>query len=105
MSSWLRRRKTGPSVESRAALAMVLLPDSAAPDLPSLLTSPRANAPGSPGETDIEVQEAVAMAGIEGGRVTLVHVPAPIPAGDLEGPADAPPIRRGLRGGRALGLA
>ena len=65
---------------------MVLLPDATAPDLRAAVDG-LASLPAAPSITGVEVQENVATAQIPGGMLALAHMPLPIPAGELEGPA------------------
>jgi hypothetical protein len=84
--SWLRRKE--PPQESRTtALAMVLLPESAAVDGTVVLEHLRTQWSDVPRVAEISTEEGVTTARIPGGIVALGYIPAPVPAGDLEGPA------------------
>ena len=79
-------RRTARSSAPAQALAMVLLPEGATFD-PSAAIRRFADRFPSARLENIESQDQATTASFQGGTVGFVHVPIPVPAGDLEGPA------------------
>jgi len=76
-----------PKQENTAiALAMVLLPHRGPPDCHAAFDFLRANWVDLPSVVDVDTKDDVVTGYIPGGVVGLLHVPVPIPAGDLAGP-------------------
>src|SRR5262245_61327995 len=72
--------------EPNHSLVMVLLRGTSAPDMDAAFSYLRDNWPNLPSILEIENEGPVTSARISGGSINVVHVPAPVPEGDLEGP-------------------
>jgi hypothetical protein len=86
--SFLRRmfRREKPRTVANQALVMVLLNDGESFSGPAALDYLAAHWADLPSVIGQEVQDAVTVASIPGGTIGLMHMPIPVPAGDLEGP-------------------
>jgi hypothetical protein len=86
--SLLRRlfRREKPRRPAGQALVMVLLNDAESFSGPAALDYLAAHWADLPSVVGREAQDAVTVASIPGGTVGLMHMPIPVPAGDLEGP-------------------
>ena len=86
--SFLRRllgRDETPAVASQA-IVMVMLGDTAPFSGAAVLDYLTAHWSDLPSVAGLETKDAVTAASIPGGGLGFVHIPMPIPAGDLEGP-------------------
>ena len=86
--SLLRRifRREKPRSVANQALVMVLVNDGESFSGPAALDYLAAHWADLPSVVGRDAQDAVAVASIPGGMIGLMHVPMPVPAGDLEGP-------------------
>ena len=86
--SLLRRllRREKPRSASNQALVMVLLGDDEAFHGPAALDHLAAHWADLPSVVGRDGRDAATVANIPGGMIGLMHVPMPVPAGDLEGP-------------------
>ena len=80
------RFRSKKTAQPNQSLAMVLLRSAERPSVDAVFSYLRANWPDFPSITDIQTDGPVATARIPGGSLSVLHVPAPIPGGDLEGP-------------------
>jgi hypothetical protein len=80
------RRGEPKQQKSANALAMVLLPELEASGGGAAFDYLQANWSDLPDIGDVEVSDSVVTASIPGGALGLVHIPMPVPPGDLEGP-------------------
>ena len=84
---FMRRRKAAPPpAPAGQALTMVLLPHAGPVNGAAAFEHLRATWAGSPTLSGVETKEGATTADVEGGHLALLHVPFPVPAGDLEGP-------------------
>jgi Domain of unknown function (DUF4261) len=79
-------RRNSPGAALNHALGMVMLGDAASFDTGAAFHYLTSHWSDLPGVVDVETQEMVTTAKIPGGSIQLLHMPMPIPRGDLEGP-------------------
>ena len=86
--SILRRllKRDKPKDELNHALGMVMIEDAAPFDAGAAFQYLATHWSDVPGVIDVETQESVTGAKIPGGSLQVLHLPVPIPAGDLKGP-------------------
>jgi hypothetical protein len=85
---FLRRllRRDEPRATASQAIVMVMLDDTAPISAGAVLDYLTAHWSDLPSVAGIETTDAATTASVPGGVLGLVHIPAPIPAGDLAGP-------------------
>jgi hypothetical protein len=86
--NFLRRflRRDVPHAAANQAIVMVMLGDTAPLSATAVLAYLTAHWSDLPSVAGYETEDAVTSASVPGGSLGFVHIPMPIPAGDLSGP-------------------